>query len=167
MRGACPLSTLPVMGYLSFRKSISAVDVLLQADKAYCSLTKKAAFGAQHNRQTGTFRLYRASRRVRHDRACEKTKVFSCVLFLINTTVIIFHKKAYNPPSPMRMPLWILCGSCNFFLLVVIFIKIVSDRNEKYFKQYRFYSSSDNSFVPPVVFHDTKGTFCLNGSVHP
>ena len=22
-------------------------------------------------------------------------------------------------------------------------------------------------FVPPVVFHDTKGTFCLNGSVHP
>ena len=38
---------------------------------------------------------------------------------------------------------------------------------EKYFKQYRFYSSSDNSFVPPVVFHDTKGTFCLNGSVHP
>ena len=68
MRGACPLSTLPVMGYLSFRKSISAVDVLLQADKAYCSLTKKAAFGAQHNRQTGTFRLYRAGRRVRHDR---------------------------------------------------------------------------------------------------
>ena len=49
------------------RQSISAVDVLLQADKAYCSLTKKAAFGAQHNRQTGTFRLYRASRRVRHD----------------------------------------------------------------------------------------------------
>ena len=48
-------------------QSISAVDVLLQADKAYCSLTKKAAFGAQHNRQTGTFRLYRASRRVRHD----------------------------------------------------------------------------------------------------
>ena len=47
----------------------------------------------------------------------------------------------------------------------MIFIKIVSDRNEKYFKQYRFYSSSDNSFVPPVVFHDTKGTFCLNGSV--
>ena len=39
------------------------------------------------------------------ERACEKTKVFSCVLFLINTTVIIFHKKAYNPPSPMRMPL--------------------------------------------------------------
>ena len=42
---------LPVMGYLSFRKSISAVDVLLQADKAYCNLTKKATFGAQHNRQ--------------------------------------------------------------------------------------------------------------------
>ena len=73
MRGACPLSTLPVMGYLSFRKSISAVDVLLQADKAYCSLTKKAAFGAQHNRQTGTFRLYRASRRVRHDSAWSRS----------------------------------------------------------------------------------------------
>ena len=37
----------------------------------------------------------------------------------------------------------ILCGSCCFFLFVVIFIKIVSNRNKKYFKQYRFYSSSD------------------------
>ena len=27
--------------------------------------------------------------------------------------------------------------------------------------------TGNNSFVPPVVFHDTKGTFCLNGSVHP
>ena len=41
--------------------------MLLQADTADCSLTKKAAFGTQHNRQTGTFRLYRAGRRVRHD----------------------------------------------------------------------------------------------------
>ena len=40
-------------------------------------------------------------------------------------------------------------------------------RNKKYFEQYRFYSSSDNSFVPPIVFHDTKSTFCLDGSVHP
>ena len=39
MRGACPLSTLPVMGYLSFRKSISAVDVLLQADNTAISFT--------------------------------------------------------------------------------------------------------------------------------
>ena len=54
MRGACPLSTLPVMGYLSFRKSISAVDVLLQADKAYCSLTKKARkITAVHHRANG------------------------------------------------------------------------------------------------------------------
>ena len=42
MRGACPLSTLPVMGYLSFRKSISAVDVLLQADKALLFLDKES-----------------------------------------------------------------------------------------------------------------------------
>ena len=54
MRGACPLSTLPVMGYLSFRKSISAVDVLLQADKAYCSLIKKARkITAVHHRANG------------------------------------------------------------------------------------------------------------------
>ena len=44
--------------------------------------------------------------------------------------------------------------------------KILIDRDMKK-KECRFYSSSDNSFVPPVVFHDTKGTFCLNGSVHP
>ena len=55
----------------------------------------------------------------------------------------------------------------QFFLFVVIFIKIVSDRNEKYFKQYRFYSSSDNSFVPPIVFHDTKGTFCQTSAYCP
>ena len=101
-------------------------------------------------------------------RACEKTKVFSCVLLLMDVIVVILHKKGYSPPYPIRMLSYeILCGSCYFFLFIVIFIKIVSDRNEKYFKQYRFYSSSDNSFVPPVVFHDTKGPFCLNGSVHP
>ena len=102
------------------------------------------------------------------ERACEKTKVFSCVLLLMDVIVVILHKKGYSPPYPIRMLSYeILCGSCYFFLFIVIFIKIVSDRNEKYFKQYRFYSSSDNSFVPPVVFHDTKGPFCLNGSVHP
>ena len=49
----------------------------------------------------------------------------------------------------------------------MIFIKIVSNRNKKYFKQYRFYPSSDNSFIPTVVFYDTKCALCLNGSVHP
>ena len=50
-------------------------------------------------------KIYSDSELEEDSRVCEKTKVFSCVLFLINTTVIIFHKKAYNPPSPMRMPL--------------------------------------------------------------
>ena len=39
-------------------------------------------------------------------RACEKTKVFSCVLLLIDTTVVIFYKKVYTPPFPIRMLLW-------------------------------------------------------------
>ena len=34
--------------------------------------------------------------------ACEKTQVFSCVLLLMNTTVVIVHKKAYNSPYPIR-----------------------------------------------------------------
>ena len=38
--------------------------------------------------------------------ACEKTKVFSCVLLLIDTTVVIFYKKVYTPPFPIRMLLW-------------------------------------------------------------
>ena len=68
MRGACPLSTLPGMGYLSFRNSRSETVCCYRPTKPFiCSLTKKAAFGTQHNRQTGTFRLYRATRRVRHD----------------------------------------------------------------------------------------------------
>jgi len=43
--------------------------MLLQADKADCSLIKKArkTTAAQHKRQTNTYRLYRAKRRVRHD----------------------------------------------------------------------------------------------------
>ena len=42
----------------------------------------------------------------REERACEKTKVFSCVLLLIDTTVVIFYKKVYTPPFPIRMLLW-------------------------------------------------------------
>lgn len=33
-------------------------------------------------------------------------KVFSCVLLLIDTTVVIFYKKVYTPPFPIRMLLW-------------------------------------------------------------
>ena len=101
-------------------------------------------------------------------RACEKTKVFSCVLLFLDATVAIFYKKLYNSPLPHKKSYYgILYGSCCFFLFIVIFIKIVSNRNKKYFEQYRFYSSSDSPFVPTVVFYDAKCTFCLNGSVHP
>ena len=43
--------------------------MLLQADNAFCTLTKKArkTTAAQHIRQADTFRLYQAKRRVRHD----------------------------------------------------------------------------------------------------
>uniref|UniRef100_UPI0040291407 hypothetical protein n=1 Tax=Dialister sp. TaxID=1955814 RepID=UPI0040291407 len=41
-RGACPLSTLPVMGYLSFRNSTSETVYCYRPTKPYCSLTKKA-----------------------------------------------------------------------------------------------------------------------------
>ena len=47
--GASFLSFPAHIRKMCIRDSISAVDVLLQADKAYCSLTQKAAFGAQHN----------------------------------------------------------------------------------------------------------------------
>ena len=43
---------------------------------------------------------------MKKNRACEKTKVFSCVLLLIDTTVVIFYKKVYTPPFPIRMLLW-------------------------------------------------------------
>ena len=33
----------------------------------------------------------------------KKTKVFSYVLLFIDTTVVIFHKKVYNAPYPIRM----------------------------------------------------------------
>ena len=33
----------------------------------------------------------------------KKTKVFSYVLLFIDITVVIFHKKVYNAPYPIRM----------------------------------------------------------------
>mgnify|MGYP001039133406 CR=1 FL=1 len=64
-----PLSTLPVMGCLSFRKSISETVCFYRLTKPYCSLSKKARkiTAAQYNRQTNTYRLYRAEQRVRQD----------------------------------------------------------------------------------------------------
>ena len=37
------------------------------------------------------------------ERACEKTKVFSCVLLLMVIIIVILHKKGYNSPYPIRM----------------------------------------------------------------
>lgn len=48
----------------------------------------------------------------------------------------------------------------------MIFIEIVSDRDEENFELYRFYTSSHNPFVPAIIFHDPKGTFCLYGTIH-
>ena len=36
-------------------------------------------------------------------RACEKTRVFSCVLLLMDVIVVILHKKGYSSPYPIRM----------------------------------------------------------------
>ena len=38
--------------------------------------------------------------------ACEKTRVFSCVLLLMDVIVVILHKKGYSSPYPIRMLLW-------------------------------------------------------------
>ena len=35
--------------------------------------------------------------------ACEKTRVFSCVLLLMDVIVVILHKKGYSSPYPIRM----------------------------------------------------------------
>ena len=36
-------------------------------------------------------------------RACEKTRVFSCVLLLMVIIIVILHKKGYSSPYPIRM----------------------------------------------------------------
>ena len=38
--------------------------------------------------------------------ACEKTRVFSCVLLLMVMIIVILHKKGYSSPYPIRMLLW-------------------------------------------------------------
>ena len=37
------------------------------------------------------------------DWACEKTRVFSCVLLLMVIIIVILHKKGYSSPYPIRM----------------------------------------------------------------
>ena len=38
-----------------------------------------------------------------HRRACEKTRVFSCVLLLMVMIIVILYKKGYSSPYPIRM----------------------------------------------------------------
>ena len=40
---------------------------------------------------------------VENARACEKTRVFSCVLLLMVIIIVILHKKGYSSPYPIRM----------------------------------------------------------------
>ena len=69
MWGACTPFHASLYGLFVVPQKHIALDVLLQADKADCTLTKKARkiTAAQHKRQADTFRLYQAKRRVRHD----------------------------------------------------------------------------------------------------
>ena len=46
--------------------------------------------------------VYASARKMR-DWACEKTRVFSCVLLLMDVIVVILHKKRYSSPFPIRM----------------------------------------------------------------
>ena len=47
-------------------------------------------------------KIYSDSELEEDSRACEKTKVFSCVLLFLDATVVIFYKKVYNSPYPIR-----------------------------------------------------------------
>ena len=38
--------------------------------------------------------------------ACEKKRVFSCVLLLMDVIVVILHKKGYSSPYPIKILLW-------------------------------------------------------------
>ena len=48
----------------------------------------------------------------------------------------------------------------------MIFIEIVPDRDEENFESYRIYASSHNPFVPAIILHDPKSTFCLYRTIH-
>ena len=69
MRGACPLSTLPVMGYLSFRNSTSETVYCYRPTKPLLFFDKESPAGGLRRsiRQTDTICLCRAVRPVRHD----------------------------------------------------------------------------------------------------
>ena len=47
--------------------------------------------------------IYKEEELDENRRACEKTRVFSCVLLLMIIIIVILHKKGHNSPSPIRM----------------------------------------------------------------
>ena len=52
-------------------------------------------------------------------------------------------------------------------MLVVVFVEVMPYRNKENFQQHSFHASSDNSFIPSVLFHNAECAFDLNGAVHP
>ena len=87
--------------------------------------------------------------------------------FCIQENTSISYKKEHNTPlPPLDITSDILRGCLGSHLFVVVFIKILSDRNEKYLEPDRFDASSHDPPVPSVIFHDPKSTFGLYGTIH-
>lgn len=47
----------------------------------------------------------------------------------------------------------------------MIFIEILSNRNQKYFQSNRFHSPSYDSLIPSILFHNAEGSFHLNRTI--
>lgn len=59
------------------------------------------------------------------------------------------------------------CGFRLSFFLIMVLIDIETTGNQGKLQNNGFFTSSEQPFVGPVPFDDTKRAFGLNASVHP
>ena len=77
----------------------------------------------------------------------------------------------YNKDKSPRYPHWCVAfyssgSGLEAVGFVIVFVQVVTDRNEIKLQFHEIQASAHNSFVAAILFHDAEGTFCLDGSVH-
>lgn len=77
------------------------------------------------------------------------------------------YNKDKSPPYPHWCVAFYSSGSgLEAVGFVIVFVQVVTDRNEIKLQFHEIQASAHNSFVAAILFHDAEGTFCLDGSVH-
>ncbi len=97
---------------------------------------------------------------------CEKMSFPFFTARFLPQGIILILKKGRTSPFPRIIA--DLCYQAAFetHLFIMVFIKIVTNRNQKNLHPHGFDPSSHDSLIPAVILHDPERTLCLYGTVH-